>query len=91
MSRAERAIERIMSEALKQAASVLDAEVSKFLRANRTRYSRFVLAVGWGPTLFAADGKIVEEWRLKGRSLEMMQFAARFYDAYGADNRQIVA
>ena len=55
--RAQDRIDRIMSDAFEQAAQVLDAEWQKLLRARPDRYSRFVLAVGWGPMLFDATGK----------------------------------
>lgn len=91
MKKVDREIERIMSDAFDKAASVLEREIRRFLKASRGRYSRFVLAVGWGPSLFAADGSLVKDWQLKGRARETIDLANRFYDRYGADNRQIKA
>ncbi|WP_424140268.1 hypothetical protein [Roseomonas chloroacetimidivorans] len=98
-ARAQHRIERIMSDAFEQAAQVLEEEVRKMLRARPDRYSRFVLAVGWGPTLFDRDGKVVDQNTgtndgkrpICARARKLLDFADEFYDRYGADNREVCA
>lgn len=84
-------IDTIMSNAFEKAARILDAEVSKLLKAYPTRFSRFVLAVGWGPSLFGSDGRLVKDVQLNTRARKVMDLANHFYDSYGADNREIDA
>ena len=91
--RAQDRIERIMGDAFEQAAQVLDAEWRKPLQAKPERYSRFVLAVVWGPTLFDASGQIIKEHEDKccPRAKQMLAYSDKFYDKFGADNRQVTA
>jgi hypothetical protein len=84
----------IMDTAFDRAATVLGKEVSRFLQANRDKYSRFVLAVGWGPTLFDINDHVVQEGPDLDRdpvAKRLMHYATDFYDRYGADNRQFTA
>lgn len=87
-------IDRIMSAAFLQAVLVVEEEARKLMRKNPARYDHFVLAVGWGPTFFNAEGKAVEEWgdrdrntRLCAKGRAFMTFVTDFYENYGADNR----
>ncbi len=84
-------IDRIMGDAFTRAADVLEAEFRKLLDAHPDRYSRFVLAVGWGPTLFDANGKIVETYQPNccARARRLLTYSYEFYDRFGADNRQV--
>lgn len=89
-------IDRIMSAAFLQAVLVVEEEARKLMRKNPARYDHFVLAVGWGPTFFNAEGKAVEEWGDRGPNAKLcakgrafMEFATEFYDRFGADNRVV--
>jgi hypothetical protein len=88
--RAQSRIESIMGEAFDRAATILEAEFRKLLDAKPERYSRFVLAVGWGPTLFDASGKIIEGERCCAWGRRLLIYSGEFYDRYGADNRQVL-
>lgn len=90
-SAAQKEVDHIMGEAFSRAAQVLEREAKKLLRAQSSNYSRFVLAVGWGPTMFDANGKIVREYAMDQHGQTFMQFADDFYDRFGADNRQVTA
>lgn len=92
--RAQDRIDRIMSDAFDQAAQVLDAEWQKLLRARPDRYSFFVLAVGWGPTLFDVSGKTVEaheKHRCCAKAKQLLDYSVDFYDRFGGDNRKVYA
>lgn len=91
MNRTERAIDKIMSEAFLNAAVLLEREIVKLFRVYPGRYSRFILAVGWGPTLFDSSGNVVKSHTLPRKGRDIMALADRFYDRYGADNREVCA
>jgi len=90
--RAQDRIDRIMGEAFDKAATVLEVEFRKLLDAKPNCYSRFVLAVGWGPSLFDVNGKIVDESDANccAYARRLLEYAGDFYDRYGADNREVV-
>jgi hypothetical protein len=87
--RAQNKIDRIMSDAFDAAATVLEVEFRKLLDAKPERYSRFVLAVGWGPILFDQNGIGLNEEDCCAWGARLMKYAVEFYDRHGADNRQV--
>jgi hypothetical protein len=89
VKRLENRIDKIMGEAYEKASALIDAEVTKLLQAKPQRYDRFVMAVGWGPTWFGPDGKIIDEDDMCAKGKKLAAYITEFYDRFGGDNHQV--
>ena len=90
MKRTMKKIEHIMSDAYLCAADLFEADAKRVLRRYPDRYSRLVMAVGWGPTLFDKNDDLVRDVDRQPKPVvELIAAAVAFYDRFGGDNRQI--
>lgn len=90
-SRAQARMDRILGEAADKCTTILHEEARKLIKRRPRRYTRFVFAVGWGPTLFGPDGGIVAHHEACALGRKFLELADHLYERGGADNSEVRA